>query len=254
MKMKTQKIILLLAMILIFKSTSLFAADFDWGVKGGVNIYNIHGKDVSQYLDSIELKMQSMERYNTVLQSYDIERKTDFLIAAGGFVTFNLTNLIKVQPELLFSSKGFAMKWNEWDDFDDKEYWHLFYLETPLLLKVIIPTDRLPFIPNVFIGPTLGILLEDAYRDGGAIQDALEDAGYSNHGDISDDFDLDFNRLDYGLVFGAGIDFKKSNFLIDVRYTLGLRTIDGSSNPYDIKNGVFSIMIGHFWRRKSTSD
>jgi hypothetical protein len=49
---------------------------------------------------------------------------------------------------------------------------------------------------------------------------------------------------DFGLTFGGGLSFEVggAEVGVDVRYTLGLTTIDDDDDPWDLKNKVISIM------------
>ena len=53
--------------------------------------------------------------------------------------------------------------------------------------------------------------------------------------------------FDFGVVFGGGLDFAagSGSFVIDIRYTLGLTSVDDSGFDADLKNKVFSASIGY---------
>jgi serine/threonine-protein kinase len=55
--------------------------------------------------------------------------------------------------------------------------------------------------------------------------------------------DGDVKIMDFGLIFGAGVEFGK--ITVDARYNLGLTTIDDSEEEADVKNSVISIMVGY---------
>ncbi len=91
--------------------------------------------------------------------------------------------------------------------------------------------------PNVFLGPAIGINMSATYE--------WEWNGMSGDGDIED-----INALDIGLALGGGVEIEmgESAMIIEVRYTLGLTTIDEKptvGDAADIKNSVISILAGY---------
>ncbi len=52
----------------------------------------------------------------------------------------------------------------------------------------------------------------------------------------------DVRKLDYGFVFGFGMDFRM--FLFEGRYSLGIVTTDVSVLELDLKNQSIAIMLG----------
>lgn len=65
---------------------------------------------------------------------------------------------------------------------------------------------------------------------------------YENAVEVEDDIE-DVKTMDFGLVFGAGINIGPAT--IDARYNLGLTTTDDSEDEFDVKNSVISIMLGY---------
>lgn len=123
--------------------------------------------------------------------------------SGGAFLTYGLNRQFSVQPELLYVSKG-----AEKDLFFFSPYWSIDYLEIPVLLKFDLMPDG-SVHPNLFIGPAASILLSSKI---GILNESL-DVGEG------------MKSLDFGLVFGGGLDYKHITF--DIRYTLGLaNTID----------------------------
>jgi hypothetical protein len=196
--------------VLIFVVSSSASAQglAGYGFKVGLNMANLSGDDVIEGTDS----------------------KMGFCL--GGFVTYSLNEMIALQPEVLYTMKG--AKWEEEVFGETLEVtWTLDYLEIPILAKVVIPTQG-TVKPNLFVGPALGINLRGKAK--------AEIAGESEEGDIED-----MKSTDFGLVFGAGIDFglPHSAITVDGRYVMGLSTIDDSEEKADVKNGVITFMIGY---------
>jgi hypothetical protein len=91
-----------------------------------------------------------------------------------------------------------------------------------VLAKYYLPLS-LPVETHLFAGPYVSLLLL-ARHDG------------QDWGDY-------IKNLDYGLVFGGGAEVKR--FLFDARYSLGLAKIGEETADNDVKNSVFSVMVGY---------
>ncbi len=147
----------------------------------------------------------------------DAEWKLGF--AAGAVAAFDVMDMLVIQPEVLYSMKGAE---SEGESFD------LTYIDIPVLLKYAIPMEGM-VAPNLFVGPLLGILLS-ADAAGEDVKDQLK-------------------SMDYGVVFGAGVDFDlgTGKVTIDARYNLGLASIDDSGADWDIKNSGMSAYVGYLF-------
>ena len=119
-------------------------------------------------------------------------------IVAGGFLHYPLGAPFYLQPEVLYSSKGWS--------FDDASL-KLDYLEIPVLFGAAFPLENSAIRPTVFAGPEIGIQLScDAEG---------EDCGDG------------YKSLDFGLVFGGGVIWGLASFdlFLDGRYALGLTDV-----------------------------
>jgi len=143
--MKQVKIILIAILLLMF-STAVFAQGITAkGVKGGLNIATLTGDDID-----------------------DADSKMGF--AFGVFITYEINEMLSLQPEVLFTMKGAKFKDEYTEVEDDYEYyekyegsWNLDYLEIPVLVKINIPMEG-NIKPNVFLGPALGFNLSATYE------------------------------------------------------------------------------------------
>jgi hypothetical protein len=134
--------------------------------------------------------------------------------AAGGFANIDLA-MVGIQPEVLYSSKGAAVK-----DTDFKVA--LTYIDIPVLVTYsVIPTLK------VLAGPTVGILLSSEYTDG------------DNSMDIKDET----NGLDMGLAVGAAF-VPMDKIHVDLRYNMGLSKLD-KEGDVDTKNSGFALGVGY---------
>ena len=144
--------------------------------------------------------------------------RTSFSV--GGFVILNLPGMLKVRPEILYSMKG-----AKYDTPIGDATMKLDYLEVPVLLQYnLIPG---PISPNIFAGPALGIKLSAKGESPGGAEEDIDDV----------------KSMDLGLVIGGGV-ILNDKFTVDLRFSLGLSTIDDSDNEADIKNQVISLMAG----------
>ena len=225
-------IIITLAIVLVFAMSS-FAFErgvTGYGMKAGLNLANFTGDDA----DAGEGE----------------DKKARMGFAAGGFVTYGITEMFAVQPELLYTMKGAKYEWDggsETVKFD--------YLEIPVLAKVSIPTEG-NIGPHFFIGPSLGILLGAKNK---VEIDGEDPEGLAGDHDVKDET----KSTEFGLVFGAGVDIgmPHSAITIDGRFGLGLtgtcedytyETYDEETmemvtvtEKLDVKNTVISFKVGY---------
>jgi len=148
--------------------------------------------------------------------------------AGGAFITYAFSPQFAIQPEVMYCMKGtkFSMEGAE----DDLKY-NFDYLVVPIMLKYMIPTEG-NVAPNFFAGPEVGFLLSAKAKMGG------EEA------DMKDEL----KSVDFGLGFGAGVDFKmeSTTIMFDARYTLGLSNIadDTEGGDFSVKNTALMFTLG----------
>ena len=186
--------------------TSLSFAQMQIGPKAGLNISNIHGDDAGSP-----------------------DSKTGF--GGGFFFMYQFSNMFAVQPEVYYSMKGAKEKEDiegETADFTVS----LDYIEVPLLLKLIIPIQGSSVHPAVFAGPAVGFNT--------TAKGKIEYAGESYEEDLEN-----IKSTEFSLVFGGGVGFPVGNNELgfDVRYNLGLTTIDDSADAADVKNNVINFNV-----------
>jgi len=210
-------IILTVAFVLMFAMSS-FAFEpglTGYGLKAGVNMANFSGDDVD-------------------IEGADKKMRLGF--SAGGFVTYSISEMFALQPEVFYTMKG-----AKYEAEDGDVTFKYDYLEIPVLAKVTIPTEG-NIAPNLFIGPALAINLSAKAK-------ADVDIGGYEAGVELDVKDWT-KSTDFGLVFGAGVDIgmPHSAITVDGRYVLGLATTheaEEGEEEEDIKNGVISFMVGY---------
>ncbi|RAU84037.1 porin family protein [Pontibacter arcticus] len=173
-------------------SSYAFAPNAGIGIKGGVNFSNIRGSDTGNLGNT--------------------SGHTNF--HAGVFAQFPIGDHFSVQPEVLYSRKGYEL---------NDAIFRFDYLELPVLAAYNI-TNHI----SVHAGPQVGIMLS-AKEEGKEV-------------------DLEpYNTFDYGVA--AGIEGHFSRYRIGARYNLhfaDLRSQDlnGNNINEDIKHRVAHIYVG----------
>jgi len=197
----------ILLLIFVALTSVSFGQGMQLGLKAGMNIANVGGSDAD----------------NIIGESLD--SRTGF--CGGLFFMYQFNNLFAIQPEAYYSMKG-ATYSESGVDFTLK----LDYIEVPLLFKVIIPVQGSGVRPSVFVGPAVGFKTTAKVK--------VEVDGQSEEEDIED-----VTSTDFSVVFGAGVGFNVGNneVGVDIRYILGLSTLDDSTDPLDIKNNVLNFNI-----------
>jgi hypothetical protein len=179
-----------------------------FGIKGGLNLTNMFVDEVS-----------------------DENMKVGF--NAGFFAKLPVTRGFSIQPELLYTSKGAKEEYNNIIEGEGEYRFNLNYIEMPVLAVINVAKNF-----NLHVGPYVSYLaaanIKNLHESGG--QDEIAELDADN-----------FNRFDYGLVGGLGVDV--SNFTIGARYSYGLREIGKSGSlsgriTKDSRNSAVSLYIG----------
>lgn len=200
------------------------AQSVKFGVKAGVNIATLTGDAVAD----------------------DVSMKVGF--NAGGLAEIKFTDMIALQPEVLFSMQG-ARTVDRTNDivgnrFEEESSVNLGYINVPVMLK-IYPTKSF-FLEG---GPQVGFLIsaksknEDTsnFVDGTSIVE-------SETVDIKDNL----KTVDVAFNLGLGYDFTE-NLFINARYSLGLTNVYDTPDflgglgvtELDAKNGTISVNVGY---------
>ncbi len=209
-----KKIAKLLAVVALCGMTSELYAQ-EYGIKAGLNLANVYsaanGND-----DGVNYK--SNAGFNLGLTA-----------------EYPFTKLISFETGLIFSSKGFSSSiGGVLSNFSSKT--RLYYLNIPLTAKAAYKIGGIKVFGN--IGPYVG------YGLSGKISSNANILGVSvlDESEVEWGEEGDFERLDYGLTFGAGVEFGK--FSVGASYELGLANIAPSSYV-ETNNRVTSISLGY---------
>ena len=201
-----RKSILLTFLIGLLISSGLLAqnraGEYFIGIKGGVNLSNLYSSEVD-----------------------DNNVRTGF--HAGVYARNYLSDNFFIQPEIMYSSKGFEATD---DGFTEELELQLDYIDVPIIFgyNILLPIE-------VHVGPYISFLANDP---SGSFDTDLID------GEFTADKD-DFNSLDYGVAIGAGLNLEFIDFI--VRYNLGLAPVASSGIPEEAlgssKNSVLQITV-----------
>ena len=166
---------------------------------------------------------------------------------AGVFAKFSLLDLLALQPEILYTVKGFKDSYlpegvptgSHFPPENITVTTNISYLEIPILLKLNDPSSSQSIIkPNVFAGPEISFKLNAKQKSETTGQPSYEQD------------QTDINSTDLGIIFGIGaeINLPFATIMIDLRYDLGMRSVDkaleSAQNPSIMKNRVVSLNAG----------
>lgn len=193
-----------------FSQSSSDSSKQKFGFKGGVNFSNL-------YTDSVE--------DNNILTGFNV----------GVFAKLPITQTFAIQPELLYTTKGAELKYNN-AFVNGTSTFKLNYLELPVLFVVNLSENF-----SVHGGPYVAYLI-----DGKATNDS-QGTLFDVENNLNND---DYNKFDTGVSFGIGYDTEKIGF--GVRYNYGLQKVGKERNYLgtnytfpDGKNSVINLYLSY---------
>jgi hypothetical protein len=176
-------------------STHLHAQTLTFGVKGGLNV--------------------------ATLTNYDhVGARASFY--AGGFANFAYSDMLSLQPEILYSGQGCTFR----DILDNKYTVKLGYLNIPVMFQVRP-------VPEFYLeaGPQFGIGISSEVKVGSTTVE-------------SDDV-----KSDFGLGLGLGYQFH-SGLGISARYVSGLNRVTGTKYEETHNNSVVSMGVFYTFNKR----
>lgn len=184
------------------------------GVKAGVNFATMGGADLNEFETAC---------------SCNAATRTAFDV--GGFVSFDLSPVLKLRPELHYVGKGTKL-----EIAGTTLSINTSYVEIPVLL-VVAPRVAGAIHPSLFGGGALALKAGCSLSGGG-----------SSTGCGSVGFDV--KSLDYGVVFGAGLGYAMGSgeILFDVRYNLGLADFLDTSPSVALEYRGLAVTAGYSFR------
>jgi len=156
----------------------------------------------------------------------------------GASIDIALNDNFSFQPGLLFTTKGVAFDLSGTSDTSNDASLSFYYLNVPLNIKYNYEiNDDLSIFglagPYIGFGLT-GTVTQDIGGPGGLIE--------STETNIKFNDDDDFNRLDFGLGFGAGVGYQA--FSLGLYYDLGLANLS-SLDEISITQNVLRVSVGY---------
>ncbi|SRR5690606_30672074 len=208
--MKKIKLTIALA-LMTFMAMPVFSQESNvtrFGVKGGVNFSNFRIDDVED---------------NNLKAGLNL----------GLFMKLPISDVVAIQPELLYSSKGSKLKYDNIIQGEGEYRFNMNYVELP-----IMGVFHIGDVFNIQVGPYL------AYLASANIKNMDDDLTIQGVTDLNED---NFKRFDYGVAAGIGLDF--NGFIVGARYNYGLAEIGESGSlsgqlTNDSKNSVGTVYIG----------
>jgi hypothetical protein len=164
--------------------------------------------------------------------SKEIEEAWKYLVSyrIGAFVNFRVSKDFYLQPEVLWGRNGARFK-AAYEDSEASVREHIDYLEFPLLLKMRFP------LSNDF---SLGLLGGGFGAVNIGAKSFFEYEGETSEEDIK----KEIKDIDFGIVFGAELEWKK--WALDIRYVMGLTNIkDYDFRSYSVKNQALTVLLGY---------
>jgi hypothetical protein len=209
--MKNLSKILLLSLVLSSFSLYTFGQKSQFGFKGGLNLSNM-----------------------TVEGNDDSNLKAGF--HAGVFNKIGITESFSIQPELLYSAKGFKLNYDESEIADGETQFNLNYIDVPVKLVFNLSPDF-----EFQLGPYFSYLAS-ANVDTDA--EVLDFFNIDSTGELDRD---SFNAFEFGLTGGLG--FTLDPLVVGFNYNLGLTQVAKDDEPTetilsDAKNRVIQVYVG----------
>lgn len=208
-------------LLLSLTSTSVFAQDdefdtrekFEVGAKAGINISNVYDEEGEDFV---------------------ADSKVGF--AGGVFFSIPLNKYIGIQPEVLYSQKGFQSTRTFdggffFDDYTVKTSSTTHHIDIPLQLQ-IKPANFL----TVVVGPQYSFVLSKV--------DKVEDSEGNSDSDTTEYNNDNIRRNILGIV--GGVDFNISHLVISGRagWDLQDNNGDGTSDNPRYKNAWYQVTVG----------
>lgn len=169
-------------------------------------------------------KLGANASFNSVDAGTGVDKSANFGYQIGGVGKFGITKKLSIQPELVYTSKGFSTS----SDFADTKS-NYKYIGLPVVAKYAFTSIA-------------GI---DVYGSGGFYTDILTGVTskwvYPDGSEFEEPYNdlTPFKRVDFGFNFGAGANIPFSNgdqLNVDLRYSFGVTDVDNQNLTTTSKN------------------
>ena len=184
------------------------AVEISMGAKGGLSIATVKGTDI---------------------RSGEIDKRYGFM--GGVFFDFQFDEMISIQPELVYSMKGFSA---DLDSISGEGSWKLDYLQLPVLLELHI--SEIPYVDfAIYGGPVIGVNTRSVIS---VREDDVE---------VGVDFKNKTEDFEFGLVAGVDLDIPAGPgfIVVDVRFDFGQTSVLKQYGAPDVHTRTIGIMAGY---------
>jgi hypothetical protein len=207
-----KKVILLIAIVTISVTNSFGQSTDDtrksvsFGLKGGLNYSNVYDSDTEDFV-----------------------AESKFGFAAGAFVIIPLGKFIGIQPEILYSQKGFKSTGTYFGSTYEMTRTTEF-IDIPILFA-LKPVDKV----TLLFGPQFSYLMKQKDEFTGGNINTTQQQQFDND---------DITKNIMGLV--GGVDFNVDNLVLGLRAAWDIKTNegDGNSSTPRYKNMLFQATVG----------
>jgi hypothetical protein len=178
--------------------------------------------------------LTSVETFDATAAAAAFEPTLNF----GGFVTIGFGGAVSFQPEVLFAAQGQRIRDKDAPPITTAtgemklppadRVILVRYLELPLLLRISKRTHENTSL-YLITGPAFAIRRTAVIRevaDAGRLEDISEQVNGSN----------------FSYIAGGGLQHKR--WLVDARFTRGIRNIATDPTPAAVKTRAFSVLMG----------
>lgn len=160
-------------------------------------------------------------------------------LVLGGYFGFGISDRLAVQLEAVYGSRGAGELGVGTDALDPQAtpaQVDMTYLEVPVLLRAGFPGER--FLPSFFLGPYAGFLLDCDLSVEGEETRACDEEGATQR--------FSPRGTDFGILVGGALDMAvgESTVFVDVRYTLGLLSLESGDEAFDARHGGLAVSGG----------
>ncbi len=162
------------------------------------------------------------------------DTKTGFSV--GAFFGVDLARMFRLQLNGQYVQKG-----TQFEEQGVKLEFKLNYIELLLPLTLLIPIENSAITPRLYAGPS--VAFESTCKLKASFQGESEEVDCD-----SEEAEAPTKSTDFGVFFGAGVDFGvgPGQITLDVLYNLGLADInDFPDDPTEIKNKNLQILLGY---------
>ncbi len=260
------------AIVLTFAVSAATAqTGVEMGIKGGVGLASL-STEATGWVSTV----RGFDFDADYTDNFEASVRTGFQI--GGFITFDISDNISIQPEMMYISKGVKVEGVGTFDLGDSYARHelseeinLTYLEVPVLVKYRFPV-RGHMTPGLFAGPALAFNLSAS--DDITMTSSTGVPGSETSRTTTGEPEItNIRSSDLSFVFGCDLKIPAgpASIVLDLRYEIGIdepfEDIDPERIPYidrravtfpdvypmaardtgrapNMKNRVFSITVG----------